>query len=304
MTMKNAKHTLPVDRNAYPFESHALELSMGRMHYVDEGTGEPLVFVHGTPTWSFEWRHLIKNFSPSHRCIAPDLLGFGLSERPDGFSYTPEAHAKAVDEFITKLNPEPFTLVVHDFGGPIALPLALRHPKKIKRLVLINTWMWSFKGDPQMERAARIAGSGFGRFLYKYMNLSLRVIMPQAYGDKKKLTPHVHQQYLARFPDAKSRGQVLWALAKSLLASSDHYANLWQNREKLNRFPALILWGMQDTTFQPPVLAKLQQALPSAKTIKFENAGHWPHEEEPERVTEALHAFLSAGHQHLTGVDA
>src|SRR5688500_8619028 len=86
--------TADVDRLAYPFESRWMPLRAGRMHYVDQGTGDPIVFVHGTPTWSFEWRHLIRGLSKSARCIAPDHLGFGLSDRPHGAPYTPEWHAE------------------------------------------------------------------------------------------------------------------------------------------------------------------------------------------------------------------
>jgi haloalkane dehalogenase len=76
----------PVDRSAYPFESRWMDLPAGRMHYIDEGTGAPLLFIHGTPTWSFEWRHLMRAFAPTHRCIALDHIGFGLSDRPRNFS--------------------------------------------------------------------------------------------------------------------------------------------------------------------------------------------------------------------------
>ena len=114
-----------VDRTAYPFTSRWLDLRAGRMHYVDEGAGEPLVFVHGTPTWSFEWRHLIRAFASTHRCIAPDYIDFGLSDRPRNFSYAPEAHAENLAAFIEKFKPEPFTLIVHDYGGPIGLPLCI-----------------------------------------------------------------------------------------------------------------------------------------------------------------------------------
>src|SRR5580765_3343709 len=108
-----------VDRDAYPFGDHRVALSMGGMHYVDEGRGEPILFVHGTPTWSFEYRHLIKALSLSHRCLAPDHLGFGLSDRPAKFPYTPEAHAAMLREFVERLDLRDMTLVVHDFGGPI-----------------------------------------------------------------------------------------------------------------------------------------------------------------------------------------
>jgi pimeloyl-ACP methyl ester carboxylesterase len=178
-----------IDRSAYPFTSRWIDLSAGRMHYVDEGKGEPLLFIHGTPTWSFEWRQLIQAFAPHYRCIAPDHIGFGLSDRPRGFAYTPEAHAQNLAEFVEKLSPEPFTLIVHDYGGPIGLPVCLRHPERVTRLILLNTWMWSFAGDPEMEKKARIAGGSLGRFLYRWANFSLRVLMPYAYADKKKLTP-------------------------------------------------------------------------------------------------------------------
>jgi len=90
-----------LDRRAYPFASRTLPLRAGRMHYVDEGQGEPLLFVHGTPTWSFEYRHLVSALSRRFRCIAPDHLGFGLSERPAAIAYTPEAHAANLDDSST-----------------------------------------------------------------------------------------------------------------------------------------------------------------------------------------------------------
>jgi len=269
-----------------------VQLAAGRLHYVDEGAGEPILFVHGTPTWSFDWRHLIAALAPSHRCVAPDLIGFGHSERPRDFAYTPEAHAAVLAEFVEKLGLERFTLVVHDFGGPIALPLALRDHSPVARLVLINTWAWSFEDDRDMRGKAALAGSSFGRFLYRWANFSLRVITPSAYGDRRKLTPEIHRQLLDRFPDRESRGTVLWTLARSLLGSSAHYNALWRGREALRRVPALIVWGLRDPAFPPRYLARWREALPGARVVELAGAGHWPHEEEPVAVAEALGAFL------------
>jgi pimeloyl-ACP methyl ester carboxylesterase len=285
--------TDPVDRTAYPFVSRWMDLPSGRMHYVDEGTGEPLLFVHGTPTWSFEWRHLVRAFAPTHRCIAPDHIGFGLSDRPRNFAYTPEAHSANLVRFVEELDPEPFTLVVHDFGGPIGLALCIEHPERVRRLVLVNTWMWSFAGDCEMERNGRVAASPFGGFLYRWANFSLRVITPYAYADRSKLTPQIYRQYLERFPDRWSRGAVLWALARALLGSSQYYDSLWSERERLRGWPALILWGMKDPAFRPYQLARWRQVLPSARVAEFENAGHWPHEEAPDRVILEMRDFLS-----------
>jgi haloalkane dehalogenase len=283
-----------VDRQAYPFSTHRLKLTDGSVSYVDEGQGEPVLLVHGTPTWSFEYRHLIRALSARHRCIAPDHLGFGLSERPAEFPYTPEAHARVLAEFVDRLNLDRFTLVAHDFGGPISLPLALDRPGRVRGLVLLNTWMWSFADDRGMARKARLAGGALGRFLYRRLNFSLRAITPQAYGDRRKLTPAIHGQYLAPFPDADGRGRVLWALARALLGSSDFYDSLWQRRDRLAALPALILWGMKDSAFQPPLLQRWRRALPGARVVELAEAGHWPHEEEPAEVLRHLEAFLDS----------
>jgi haloalkane dehalogenase len=286
------QQTMSAERADYPFTTRYLAVDGQRMHYVDEGAGEPILFVHGTPTWSYDWRHVIGALRASHRCIAPDLLGFGLSDRPRDAAYTPEAHAKRLARFVDQLGLDRFSLVVHDFGGPIGLPLLLDRPERVRKLVLINTWMWSLADDRNMAAKARLAGSALGRFLYRRLNLSLRVITPSAYGDRRKLTPAIHKQYLDRFPDAWSREAVLWALAKALLGSSAFYDSLWQRRAALAAVPTLILWGMKDTAFEPYLLDRWRTALPQAKVVQLAESGHWPHEEEPARVTRELQQFM------------
>jgi len=283
-----------VDRDAYPFEDKWMPLRAGRMHYVDEGSGEPILFSHGTPTWSFEWRHLISALSPEFRTIAPDHLGFGLSDRPRNAPYTPEWHCENFVEFVEALDVGPLTLVVHDFGGPIALPLAFRRPDLVKRLVVTNSWMWSFAGDHDMEAKGKIAGSAVGKALYRWANISLKVIMPSAYGDRSKLTPEIHRQYLERFPDSWSRGAVLWPLAHALLGSGSFYDSLWFERARLSGTPSLVIWGMSDSAFKPHQLAKWREALPQAHVVELPDAGHWPHEEDPAAFESALRAFLTA----------
>jgi haloalkane dehalogenase len=281
-------------REGYPFTGRFHSLPGGhRMHYVDEGRGEPILFVHGTPTWSYEWRHLIRALSATHRCVAPDQIGFGLSDRPRDFDYTPEAHAGNLLAFVRALDLRDITLVVHDFGGPIGLPVALEESGRVKRVVLVNTWLWSFEGDKEMEKKAAMAGGALGRFLYRYGNFSLKVLTPYAYGDRKKLTPAIHKQYLDRFPDTWSRGAVLWPLAKALLGSSAHYRGLWEKRAALRKVPLLIVWGLKDRAFEPRLLARWREEFPQAQVFELKESGHWPHEEEPEAVIRALRAFLA-----------
>jgi haloalkane dehalogenase len=181
--------------------------------------------------------------------------------------------------------------VVHDFGGPIGLPLALAERSPVGRVVIINTWLWSLAGDPELERAARIAGGKLGKFLYRWANLSLRAIMPAAWADRKKLTPAIHAQYLAPFPDRWSRGAVLWPLAHALLGSSRYYESLWARRAPLLDLPVLILWGMKDPARETGWLKRCAESRPGATVVQLPT-GHWPHEEAPAAVVEAVRSFL------------
>jgi haloalkane dehalogenase len=269
-----------------------ITLRDGEMHYVDEGSGPPMLFVHGTPTNSYEYRHLIAALSKRHRCIAPDHLGFGASSRPRGFAYTPEAHAAVLNELVERLGLDDLTLVVHDFGGPIGLPLVLGPSSRVRRVILMNTWAWPIDDDPGMARGARLIGGAAGRFLYRYANASLRLIMPSAYGDRKKLTPEIHRRYLDVFRDRDARVRVLHTLARSLLGSRAHYQSLFDRLDALARLPVLIVWGMKDSAFQPYQLERWQRLLPDARVERIEDAGHWPHEEAPARVVDAIERFL------------
>ena len=166
-----------INREEYPFQSHFLELEMGRMHYIDEGQGRPIVMVHGTPTWSFLYRHLVKGLSQGYRCVAMDHIGFGLSDKPGDWSYLPQDHAQNVGSLIETLGLEDITLVVHDFGGPIGLPYAINNPEKVANLILFNTFMWATRGELRFQLGGRFVGSLVGRFLYKYFSFSTNVMM-------------------------------------------------------------------------------------------------------------------------------
>lgn len=283
-----------LDRTEYPFVTRRVATHDGELNCVDEGSGETVVLVHGTPTWSFEWRHTIRALRGECRVLAPDHLGFGLSQRPLKADYSPEGHSRRFGECMEALlrKGEAATLVVHDFGGPIALDWALRNPERVTRLVLVNTWLWSFADDPGMRRKAALASGALGRWLYRRLNVSQTLILPSAYGDKKKLTKAIHGQYLAVFPDADSRERVLFALAKALLGSSAYYASLWERRGEMARLRPAILWGLRDSAFPPATLERLRAAWPEAPVTTFAGAGHWPHEEEPEAFAGALRTLL------------
>jgi pimeloyl-ACP methyl ester carboxylesterase len=284
--------TLAVDRTMYPFRPHHLEVEGGRLHYVDEGEGPPVVLVHGTPVWSFVYRRLIADLSTTHRVVAPDHLGFGLSDKPADADYRPAAHARNLERLIEALGLRDVVLVVHDFGGPIGLSYAVEHPENVRALVLLNTWMWSLAGTPA-ERASRMLSGAVGRFLYRRLNLSPRVLVPTLFADRGRLTPEIHRHYVDAFPSPAER-QAPWVFARELMGSSEWYEGLWRRRDRLAGLPALVLWGMKDSAFRPDALARWREALPGARVVELPDAGHFVQEEAPEEVAREIREFLAA----------
>ena len=281
-----------LDRAEYPFTSRWLDLPAGRMHYVDEGQGPALVFVHGTPDWSFVWRHLIKALSPRYRCIAPDNLGFGLSDKPPDATYTPAEQAANLRQLIEHLGLRDITLVLHDFGGPFGLSYAIEKPANVKSVVLMNTWMWSLRGDPRYERFGRLFGGALGRFLYLRLNFSVRVIMKHAIADRTRFPRRIQKQYARPFGSAAER-VATHAYARALLGAGEWYDGLWRRRERIHDIPALILWGMNDPAFRQEELDRLQTVFSHKRTACFHDAGHFPQEERSERAISLVDEFLA-----------
>jgi len=282
-----------LDRILYPFQHHRLILPAGQMHYVDEGEGTPVVFVHGTPAWSFVWRQQIKSLSRSCRCIAPDHLGFGLSDKPADFAYTPEAHADNLERLIEHLQLKDITLVVHDFGGPIGLRYALRHPENVQNLVILNTWMWSLEEERNMMKISNFLRGAIGRFLYLQLGFSPRVLLPQGYHARKHLTRDVHRHYLKPLSAAASRlGS--WRFAVSLQEANPYFAALWDQRQALQQINKRIIWGEKDKLLPLHFLDKWQQAFPETPVIRL-RAGHFLQEEQGSQLTEAILSLVQAG---------
>ncbi|MBD1396067.1 alpha/beta fold hydrolase [Pontibacter sp. JH31] len=279
-----------LDRILYPFAHHTMQLPDGQMHYVDEGQGDPIVFVHGTPTWSFVWRQQIKPLSRSYRCIAPDHLGFGLSDKPADFSYTPEAHAQNLEQLIGHLNLKNITLVVHDYGGPIGLSYALNHPENVKRLVILNTWMWSLEDEQQIMKISGFLNGIVGRFLYLRLGFSPRFLLPKGYHEKRHLSKDVHQHYLRPLNNSRNRLGT-WHFAKNLKESGPWFAQLWNQRERISAIPKLILWGEKDSLLPLHLLDRWEQAFPDA-TVRRYKAGHFVQEEKGGEVAEAIKNFI------------
>lgn len=280
-----------IDRNEYPFTSRYFQADAGRMHYVDEGSGEAVVMVHGNPAWSFLYRNLIKELRGQFRCIAPDHLGFGLSDKPESWSYLPEDHAQNLTALILELDLKNITLVVHDWGGPIGLHYALMHPENVKRLVVLNTWAWPVSRDPHYVLFSAFMGGPIGRWLIKKRNFFAGTFMRAAFGDKSRLTEAAHQHYLRALPTAAAR-KGCYVFPKQIVASTPWLAHLWSKISVLRDKPALFVWGMKDVAFREKELQRWQAALPRSRTVKLPTVGHFVPEEAPQELAQAVHAFL------------
>lgn len=290
MTSNALTTVLPswVDRAEYPFSPRSFETTEGRMSYLDAGRGPVVLFVHGTPSWSFEWRHVIRALASTHRCIAPDHLGFGLSDKPpDPSVLRPEDHARRLRELVRALDLRDVTLVVHDFGGPIGLPLALDEHARIARIVASQTWMWAHGSERGVRRLSRVIASPLGRLLYLGLNASPRFLVPASFADRRRLTPAIHHHYLAPFGSWGERFGP-WTLGVELAGSDPYYAALWARRAALADIPLTLVWAMRDPAFRPDVLLRWREAFPAAQVVELAHCGHFPAEEAPDDVARVI----------------
>jgi len=283
-----------LNRTEYPFRPNFHETPFGAMHFVDEGAGSPVVMVHGNPIWSFAFRNIIKLLRNRCRCIAPDHLGFGLSDKPLHWSYLPKDHAKNLETLLDKLDLEDITLVVGDWGGPIGLSYAIRNPKRVKNLVITNTWLWSVRNRLYYQAFSRFMGGFVGKFLIQHRNFFARDIVRIAFGDKSLLTPEIHNHYLMPFMNPAERlGSFVFP--REILGSSDWLQSLWNAREVLTGKRMLLAWGMKDIAFKERELKEWMKAFPAARVVRYPSCGHFVVEEKAYELTSEILSLLNCG---------
>jgi pimeloyl-ACP methyl ester carboxylesterase len=284
--------TLPawLDTKGYPFTPRRFATPDGELSYVDVGKGPAVLLVHGTPSWSYEFREVVRELSRDHRCIAVDHLGFGLSDKRANAPLRLEDHGRRLRALVEGLGLRDLILVMHDFGGPIALPLALDDDGLVRGLVVLNSWMWPSDGDPAVARIDRVVRSWLGRLLYRRLAFPVRVVMPSAFANRRRLTKAIHRQYLAPLSSALAR-EGTYAMALALKGADPLYASLWDRRGGLATTPTVIVWGMRDPIIAPKYLDRWTCALPHARVVRLDDAGHFVAEERPDAVAEAVRSL-------------
>ena len=282
-----------VSDDLFPFESKFFATPSGhQMHYVDEGAGEPIVLVHGNPAWSFEFRHLIKGLRSEFRCIAPDHIGFGLSSRSNRRTdHDPAALAREFSSLIDHLELSDMTLFLTDWGGPIGLDFARKQPRRVKRIVIANTWCWPVAGDFHFRSFSFLMSSWVGQYLIRHRNLFVNQVMPRAVGNKTVLTPAVMAHYRNALPTSDARSANA-ALPGYIVGATDWLDSIWRERAAFADKPALILWGLKDIAFRTKELERWKSELSDVEAHELEDCGHFLAEEAPEKLLLALHAFM------------
>jgi haloalkane dehalogenase len=274
---------LPVD--LYPFTSRFAEIGGARMHYLDEGSGPPLLLLHGNPTWSFLYRDIICGLRDRYRCIAVDYPGFGLSEAAPGYGFTPAEHARVVEELVLRLDLRDATLMVQDWGGPIGFAVATRHPARFTAFVIGNTWAWP-KSDLGTQAFSRLLGGPVGGWLIRQHNVFVEQIIPAGVR-RKKLTDTVMKAYRGPFPTPASREPV-HVFPREILASGDFLAEVERGLHGLGGRPALILWGTKDVAFRTGERLRWEQLFPEHRTVLLDGAGHYIQEDAADEIVTAI----------------
>jgi len=291
--------------DGYDFAPHTQAVAGHSMHYIDEGEGETLLMLHGNPTWSYLYRHFIHDLRRDYRCVAPDHLGFGLSDKPDGLDLSMRAHINRLEEFVERMDLRDITVVVQDWGGIIGLGWAVRNKHRIKRMVIMNTT--GFVPDPSQIRNMRpppwglallwiLKLPGVGELFVQGMNGFVRVLIPFATHHKERLTPEVMAGYLAPYPTWSSRRAHLESVRQvpmtprsptwKLLQEIDAELTGWE-------VPTQLIWGMRDPVFVPWFLKQFEARLPNhAPSVHIHDASHFLQDDTPEPIIAAIRRFV------------
>ncbi len=274
------------DEKLFPFESRWFESSAGRVHYIDEGVGPPILFCHGSPTWSFVYRHIVKGLRDRYRCIAADYLGFGLSERPTDFGYRIAEHTTVLSELIDHLQLDGFVVMGQDWGGPIGLGAAIVRADRVRGIVLGNTAFWPI--EPLANRAfSVIMGSRPMQRRILGENLLVERFLLGELGSK--LTKAEADHYRMVQPTAEAR-RALAVTPREIRAARpllDHLSR--EVPALLGRKPTLAVWGMRDVVFRPKsCIPRIRDVFADLDVVELPHARHFIQEHAPEEIVSAI----------------
>lgn len=278
-----------VPHRLYPFEHRFADLGNGiEMHYVDEGEGETLLMLHGNPTWSFLYRKMITGLRRDFRCVAPDYPGFGLTETPPGYRFTPGEHSDNIERFVDKLALREITLIAQDWGGPVGLGLAVRRPELVKRLVLGNTFAWTLASRRNRAFSA-LMGGPIGRTMAYLFNGVARFFFMRGFAHR--LDGEVLGMYLAPFRRRADRKQTSIS-PRQLVKANDYLNAVEEGLATISDRPTLLPWGVKDFAFRQEARQRFERFFPDHKTVLLD-ASHFWQEDAGEEAADAIREWMS-----------
>lgn len=283
----------------YPFKSNFFDRGAGlQMHYLDEGKGAPVLMVHGNPSWSFYYRNLVQALAGTHRCIVPDHIGMGLSDKPDdtNYSYTLKQRIDDLDALIGSLQlSEPVTLVVHDWGGMIGFGWAARHPEMVARVVILNTGAFPLPKEKPLPKRLKLTRTALGAFLVRGFN-AFSWCATWMGCTRKAMSREISLAYRAPYDTWKNRIATLRFVQDIPLGPEDQGYDLVEhvaaNLHRFNALPALVVWGAKDFVFDDAFLRQWRNYLPQAKVHVLADAGHYVLEDAAEEVVPLVANFI------------
>jgi pimeloyl-ACP methyl ester carboxylesterase len=290
-------------RHLYPFTSHFIKINGLNYHFLDQGSGDPVVMLHGNPTWSFYFRELIKGLSPEFRAIVPDHIGCGLSDKPGihRYDYRLKSRVDDVEMLLEELGVnQNITLVLHDWGGMIGMAYAVRHPERIHRLVVMNTAAFLIPdGKPlpirlrlirNIKPFATLAVLGFNIFAVGALSMASFKGLP---GDVKSGLVAPYNSWHNRIATLKFVQDIPVREKDPSYGLVKHVEN---HLQRLNHVPMLILWGEHDFVFDMDFLLQWRCRFPHAKVETFKDAGHYVLEDAADRIVPMVKNFLTSDH--------
>jgi haloalkane dehalogenase len=284
----------------YPFEKHWLDLDGLRYHYLDEGSGEAVVAVHGNPTWSFYYRDLVRELRADYRVVVPDHMGCGLSDKPgdDVYDYSLNRRIEDFSRLMDDLGIDDINLVVHDWGGMIGLGWAARNPERVKRLVVLNTAAFHLpKSKTFPWQLWMVRDTPLGPLMVRGLNAFARGASRVA-CTRKKLTKDVRDAYCAPYDSWADRIATLRFVQDIPLGPGDRgYDIVSDTAARLETFrdrPVLVCWGDKDFVFDHHFLAEWQRIFPDAEVHRFPDCGHYILEDASEEIIPLIRQFLAA----------
>jgi pimeloyl-ACP methyl ester carboxylesterase len=286
-------------RHLYPFKSHYIKINGLNYHFLDQGSGDPVVMLHGNPTWSFYFRNLIKGLSSQFRTIVPDHMGCGLSDKPDidHYDYRLKSRVDDLENFLDTLGiNQNITLVLHDWGGMIGMAYALRHPERIRRFVIMNTSAFLLPDGKSLPIRLRLIRNIKPFAALAVLGFNVFAVGALFMASYKGIGKDVKSALIAPYNSWNNRIATLKFVQDIPVRKGDPSYHLAKyvddNLYRLKHIPMLILWGEHDFVFDMDYLLEWERRFPDAKVKTFKDAGHYVLEDAADRIVPMVKSFL------------